>query len=79
VCTGSGTPLPTNARRRAPLRWTNWRSAALEAELAELAYVEEAVVVAALAKGQDVQRSALAPPAAVLGVRVAETKATRAA
>ena len=67
----SNTPVPRAERKK--------RVAALEGELAELAYVEEAVVVAALAKGQDVQRSALAPPAAVLGVRIAETKATRAA
>ena len=64
-------PLPRAERKK--------RIAALEAELAELAYVEEALVVAAIAKAKDVQRSALAPPAAVLGVRVAETKATRAA
>jgi hypothetical protein len=48
------------------------RVAALEDEVAELSYVEEMLVAAAIANGKDVQRSALAPPAAVLGVRVAE-------
>jgi hypothetical protein len=66
------TPLPHAERKK--------RIAALQAELAELAYVEEMLVAAALANGEDVQRSALAPPAAVLGVRIVEAKrATRAA
>ena len=60
-------PLPRTERKR--------RIAALEAELLELAYVEEALV----ANGRDVQRSPLSPPAAVLGVRVTKTKATCAA
>ena len=64
-------PLPRAERKR--------RIAALEAELVELAYVEEALVAAALARGEDVQCSPGAPPQAVLGVRIAETKATRAA
>ena len=47
----------------------------------QLAYVEEALVAAAIANGEDVQRSPNAPPAAVLGVRIAEAakKSTRAA
>jgi hypothetical protein len=56
------------------------RIAALEAELAELAYIEEVLVAAAIAEGEDVQRSPSAPPQAVLQVRVAEgTKSSRAA
>jgi hypothetical protein len=48
------------------------RIAALEAELAELAYIEEVLVAAAIANGEDVQRSPSAPPQAVLGIRVVE-------
>jgi hypothetical protein len=56
------------------------RIAALEAELAELAYIEEVLVAAALANGADVQRSPNAPPEAILGVQiVAPTKSSRAA
>ena len=54
------------------------RIAALERELEELRRVEEVLVVAALATGQPVHRSPSAPPAAVLGVRVAD-KVSRAA
>jgi hypothetical protein len=50
------------------------RIAALEHEPDELYRVEEALVAAAIAAGQ----SALAPPAAVLGVKVAD-KVSRAA
>jgi len=64
-------PLPRAERKR--------RIAALDAELVELARVEEVLVAAALAHGEPVERSPSAPPQAVLGVRVAETKATRAA
>jgi hypothetical protein len=63
-------PLPV--AQRAP------RVAALERELDELNRVEEALVAAALATGDSVHRSPSAPPAAVLGVRVAE-KISRAA
>jgi hypothetical protein len=63
-------PLPV--ARRAP------RVAALERELDELHRVEEALVTAAIATGQPVHRSPSAPPAAVLGVRVAD-KVSRAA
>ena len=47
------------------------RVAALERELDELHRVEEALLVAAIAAGQPVHRSASAPPAAVLGITVA--------
>ena len=63
-------PLPV--AQRAP------RVAALERELDELHRVEEALVAAALAAGSSVHRSPSAPPAAVLGVRVAD-KVSRAA
>jgi hypothetical protein len=63
-------PLPV--AQRAP------RVAALERELDELHRVEEALVAAALATGEPVHRSPSAPPAAVLGVRVAD-RASRAA
>ena len=54
------------------------RIAALETELAEISYIEEAMVAAALASGEDVQRSSSAPPAAVLDVRAVEAKKSRA-
>jgi hypothetical protein len=54
------------------------RIAALERELGELHRVEEVLVAAAIAAGQPVYRSPSAPPAAVLGVRVAD-KVSRAA
>jgi hypothetical protein len=46
------------------------RVAVLEAVVEELSYVEEALVSAAIAEGEQVSRSPSAPPAAVLGVRV---------
>ena len=57
-------PLPV--AHRAP------RIAALERQLDDLDRMEEVLVVAAIAADQRVQRSPSAPPAAVLGVRVAE-------
>jgi hypothetical protein len=57
-------PLPV--AQRAP------RIAALQSELDELHRVEEALVAVAIAAGEAVHRSPSAPPAAVLGVRVAE-------
>jgi hypothetical protein len=63
-------PLPV--AQRAP------RIAALERELDELHRVEEVLVTAANAAGQSVQRSPSAPPAAILGVKVAD-KVSRAA
>jgi hypothetical protein len=63
-------PLPV--AQRAP------RVAALERELDELYRVEEALIAAALAAGEPVHRSPSVPPAAVLGVRVAD-RASRAA
>jgi hypothetical protein len=57
-------PLPV--AQRAP------RIAALQRELDELHRVEEVLVGAAIAAGQPVHSSPSAPPAAVLGVRVAE-------
>jgi hypothetical protein len=50
----------------------------LERELDELHRVEVTLVAAALATGEPVHRSPSAPPAAVLGVRVAD-KVSRAA
>jgi hypothetical protein len=65
-------PLPQAERKK--------RIAALEQEIEQLAYVEEAVVADAIARGEDVQRSSSAPPQAVLQVRVAEAaKSSRAA
>jgi hypothetical protein len=61
-----------------PLAQRPPRISALEGELDELHRVEEALVVAAIAAGQPVHRSPSAPPAAVLGVRVAD-RASRAA
>jgi hypothetical protein len=63
-------PLPV--AQRAP------RIAALERELDELHRVEEVLIVDAIAAQQSVHRSPSAPPAAVLGVRVAD-KVSRAA
>jgi hypothetical protein len=63
-------PLPLS--QRAP------HVAALERQLDELHRVEEALVAAAIAAGQPVHRSPSSPPAAVLGVRVAD-RASRAA
>jgi hypothetical protein len=63
---------PLSIAHRAP------RVAALERQLDELHRVEEALVVTAIAAGQPVQRSPLAPPAAVLGVRVKD-RVSRAA
>jgi hypothetical protein len=54
------------------------RIAALERELDKLHRVEEALVADAIAAGQPVQRSPSAPPATVLGVKVAG-KVSRAA
>src|SRR5262249_2340451 len=54
------------------------RIAALGRELDELHRVEEALVAAAIAAGQPVHRAPSAPPAAVLGVRIAD-RASRAA
>jgi hypothetical protein len=59
-------PLPM--AQRAP------RVAALERALDKLHRVEEALVAAAIAAGQPVHRSPLAPPTAVLGVVVATAK-----
>jgi hypothetical protein len=65
-------PLPQAERKK--------RIAALEHETEQLAYVEEALVAAAIAEGEDVQRSPSAPPQAVLQVRVVEaSKSSRAA
>jgi hypothetical protein len=44
----------------------------LERELDELQRLEEALVTAAIAAGQPVHRSPSAPPAAVLGIRLAD-------
>jgi hypothetical protein len=63
-------PLPV--AQRAP------RIAALERELEELHRVEEVLVAVAIAAGQPVHRSPSAPPAAVLGLRVAD-RVSRAA
>jgi hypothetical protein len=52
--------------------------ASREAELEQLAFVEEALIERALANGEDVTRSSSALPQAVLGIRIAE-KSSRAA
>ena len=54
------------------------RIAALEREIDELSHVEEALIEAAIARGETVHRSASALPQAVLGVRIAE-RGSRAA
>ena len=54
------------------------RIATLERDLEELHRVEEVLIAAAIAAGQPMHRSPSAPPAAVLGVRIAE-KVSRAA
>src|SRR5262249_27153368 len=59
-------PLPRAERKT--------RIAKLEREIYELSFVEEALVAAAIANGEDVPRSLWAPPQAVLQVRVAEVK-----
>ena len=64
-------PMPPAARKR--------RIGELEAEIVELAYLEEALVAAAIANEEDVQRSLDAPPQAVLGVRIEGAKSSRAA
>jgi hypothetical protein len=55
-----------------PIKDRSARIAALETKLIDLAYVEEALVPAAIADGKDVQRSPNTAPQAVLQVRVAE-------
>jgi hypothetical protein len=70
VARAANDPLPL--AQRAP------RIAALQRELDQLHRVEEALAAAAIAAGQPVHRSASAPPAAMLGVRVAD-KISRAA
>jgi hypothetical protein len=66
------------ASDQVPIKERARRIAALTDEIEQLAYVEEALA-AAIANGEDVQRSPDAPPQAVLGVRVAATKSSRAA
>jgi hypothetical protein len=66
----SSDPLPV--AQRPP------RIAALERALDDLHRMDAALVAAAIAAGHPVHRSPSAPPAAVLGVRVAD-KASRAA
>ena len=68
----SGAYGPPSRAQRPP------RIAALERELEELHRIEEALVATAIAAGQPVHRSPSAPPAAVLGVRMAD-KVSRAA
>jgi hypothetical protein len=54
------------------------RIAALEREIDELSHVEEALIEAAIARGETVNRSPSARPQAVLGVRIAERGARAA-
>ena len=61
-----------------PVAQRSSRIAALDRELEELHHIEEALVATAIAAGQPVHRSPSAPPAAVLGVRMAD-KVSRAA
>jgi hypothetical protein len=62
-----------------PIKDRGARIAALEREISQLAYVEEVLVSAAIAEGMDVERSPSALPQAVLQVRIAEAKSSRAA
>jgi uncharacterized small protein (DUF1192 family) len=55
-----------------PIKERGPRIAALTDEIEQLGYVEEALVAAAIANGEDVQGSPKAPPQAVLGIRVVE-------
>ena len=50
----------------------------MKCELSDLHLVEEILVAAAIAAGQPVHRSPIAPPVAVLGVRI-EERVSRAA
>jgi hypothetical protein len=61
-----------------PLAQRPERIATLERDLDELHRVEEVLVAAVITAGQPVHRSPSAPPAAVLGVRVAD-RASRVA
>lgn len=54
------------------------RIAVLEAELEALSYTEEALIAAALERGESVRRSPSALPQAVLGVRVVQREARAA-
>jgi uncharacterized small protein (DUF1192 family) len=68
------------ANEPVPIKERATRIAALTDEIEQLAYVEEALVAAAIADGEDVQRLPNAWPQAVLGVKVVEaTKSSRAA
>ena len=60
------------ANEPVPLAERPARIAALEREIEELSRAEEALVEAAIARGDPVHRSGSAPPVAVLGVRVVE-------
>ena len=71
----AGCPVPRVSR---PVVRAASGLAALERELEELHRAEEVLVAAAIAAGEPVHRSPSAPPAAVLGVRVAD-KVSRAA
>jgi hypothetical protein len=62
-----------------PIADRDARMAVLEQEIESLEYVEEALITAAIADGEDVQRSPNASPQAVLGVRIAEATSSRAA
>ena len=53
-----------------PLAERPTRTAGLEREIEELSHIEEALVEAAIARGEPVHRSASALPQAVLGVRI---------
>ena len=52
--------------------WPSVGIAALEREIDELSHVEEALIEAAIARGENVRRSQSALPQAVLGVRIVE-------
>jgi hypothetical protein len=57
-----------------PIKERTARIAELRREIDKLAYLEEQLVVTAIARGENVQRSFDAPPEAVLGIRVVEAK-----
>jgi hypothetical protein len=66
--------IEADANRVMPPSLRPARVAELEAELEQLAYVEEAPVVQALERGESVERRSSARPEAILQVRIATAK-----
>jgi hypothetical protein len=67
----ANTPTPVAERMK--------HIARLEHEIEELSYLEESLVCAAIASGETIERRSAAPPAAVLQLRVARARKSRAA